>query len=296
MQSITRRNLLRYVSALYVSKATANSATRTHSFWVLHLLNPTVLVVSASGNARLHCTDQQGRTTILEGGESLQLSAKSADSVRVTGPDDSRAAYFLEIPGVIRRSYIGACEIYPSDATLLAIARMDTEVAGGSIVGAELPTGAARFHALAAQAVAARSVLLGSKTSRHEVADFCDTTHCQFLRSPAAAASSVEAAVAQTTGIVLEQDGKIMPARYSAACGGNTQCGVDNNCEYVAVKCRICRQLGLPRRGHGWGLCQEGAMGLARMGWSWKEILAQYYPNASLRDEFPAGPTKACRN
>jgi stage II sporulation protein D len=36
-------------------------------------------------------------------------------------------------------------------------------------------------------------------------------------------------------------------------------------------------------RGHGAGLCQWGAAGLARAGQGWRAILARYYPGAELR-------------
>ncbi len=35
-------------------------------------------------------------------------------------------------------------------------------------------------------------------------------------------------------------------------------------------------------RGHGVGLCQEGARGYARMGWSFERILAHYYPGTAI--------------
>jgi stage II sporulation protein D len=35
--------------------------------------------------------------------------------------------------------------------------------------------------------------------------------------------------------------------------------------------------------GHGVGLCQWGAQGLAKAGKSWQEILLYYYPGAALR-------------
>ena len=36
-------------------------------------------------------------------------------------------------------------------------------------------------------------------------------------------------------------------------------------------------------RGHGVGLCQEGARDLAGWGWSSERILGTYYPGAALR-------------
>jgi len=40
--------------------------------------------------------------------------------------------------------------------------------------------------------------------------------------------------------------------------------------------------------GHGIGLCQWGAHGMAKAGRSWEEILLHYYPGAELRKVFPA--------
>ncbi len=35
--------------------------------------------------------------------------------------------------------------------------------------------------------------------------------------------------------------------------------------------------------GHGVGLCQSGAIGAAERGWAWQQILANYYPDTTLR-------------
>lgn len=279
---LTRRDLMKFApAALCCSQAFGQSSTTTRSFWVLGLLDPTIAIVSSLGTSRLHCTDAQQRVTIIEANQTIQLGAKSSQRFQIAGPDGSPVDYMIEVPGVIRRAYFGTCNIRSIGGTLVAVATMDVETAAGSIVGAELPVTMASFDAMAAQAIAARSVLLGSRP-RHHIADFCDTTHCQFLRSPAQFQSQLELAIVQTTGIVLKQNGRVMPARYSAACGGYTQGGMDGRFEYLPAQCEICKRSGLIRRGHGWGLCQEGAMGLARMGWSWKEILGLYYPNVVL--------------
>ena len=39
--------------------------------------------------------------------------------------------------------------------------------------------------------------------------------------------------------------------------------------------------------GHGVGMCQRGAVGLAKQGWTFHEILAYYFPDSSLV-ELPA--------
>ncbi|MFM7666605.1 MAG: stage II sporulation protein D, partial [Bacteroidota bacterium] len=37
--------------------------------------------------------------------------------------------------------------------------------------------------------------------------------------------------------------------------------------------------------GHGVGLCQEGAMQLAKLGFTTEEILNYYYPNSALKSQ-----------
>src|SRR5260221_12003531 len=95
---------------------------------------------------------------------------------------------------------------------------MDVETAVASIVVAESPPHAP-MEALKAQAVAARSFLAAGK-GRHSGFDFCDTTHCQFLRQPPAADSPAAQATSATRGLVLAYKGRGFAAMYSASCGG----------------------------------------------------------------------------
>ncbi|MDQ2839814.1 MAG: hypothetical protein M3Y72_01990, partial [Acidobacteriota bacterium] len=108
-------------------------------------------------------------------------------------------------------------------------------------------------------------------------------THCQFLRSPGCENSPAGCATATTKKIVLANEVAIFPARYSAACGGSTEAGERDGYLYQSVQCLIRRERGARRRGHGWGLCQEGAMELARRDYSWRAIVRAYFPNATLR-------------
>ena len=175
---------------------------------------------------------------------------------------------------------------------MIPIVSMDCETATASIVEAELPTSACPAQALAAQAVVSRSIVCAATGPRHKFADFCDTTHCQFLRSPAARGSKTAEAVDATKELVLYDGHSILPALYSAACGGTTETAMDGNHRYVAVACEICRNQRIARRGHGIGLCQEGAMGLARLGWDWQAILAKFYPSAAI-GQIPRRPVLA---
>ena len=69
---------------------------------------------------------------------------------------------------------------------------MDRETAVASILASEMDE-SAPIEALKAQAVATRSFLAAGR--RHMDFDFCDTTHCQFLKSPPPLASRVSSAV-----------------------------------------------------------------------------------------------------
>lgn len=251
----------------------------TRSFWLFRLLRPQCVLVRPVANGRLHCSDRL-REWIVEGNEPLCIR-KNTSRTRITGPDGSAVLCTLEMPGALCRVFSGTFEFRGGPDYLLPILYMDCETATNCVVAAELPVSTAHFHALAAQAVVSRSVIRGTRAPQHAIADFCDTTHCQFLRSPSERDSITARAVQQTRGCVLAESGEIMPCRYSAACGGQTEAGFEAGHRYFSVRCETCRQKGTARRGHGWGLCQEGAMGLAQRGFSWPAILAKYYPNAN---------------
>ena len=195
-------------------------------------------------------------------------------------------------------------------------------------------------EALKAQSVAARSFL--DAGARHTDFDFCDTTHCQFLKSPPPSGGRVSRAVHETRELVITYRDKPVAALYSSRCGGETHSlldtgmepgegypyyaalslflvpasiltsGVDQNWQrwswfpdqVMKVKAiREARQWGwsaipgsdfhvagdsvgwsLEGRsvGHGIGMCQHGAAGMALSGADFRDILSHYYPNTSL--------------
>ncbi len=252
----------------------------TRSFWVLKLLAPQVVVVHPVGTARLHCSDGQ-RSWIIEGDRFLSVRP-GAQQLHVTGPNDLPACLQLEVPGMLRRTYTGVLDLLGGSEVVRPVVTMSCEIAVGSIVGAELPVSEAPFAALAAQAVVSRSILLGSVRRRHAIADFCDTTHCQFLRAPAPTGSLAWHSASETAGLVLKQDGHWMSPRFSAACGGRTEGGLNGEDRYIPVVCESCAKERRSREGHGWGLCQRGAIVMARSGFTWQAILNRYLPNAAI--------------
>ncbi len=251
-----------------------------HSFWVFGLLRPTVLKVLPLGTSRLHCKGVAG-ACILESPRSLAVENSSLP-LRISSVNGEAVAFVLEVPDVIRRAYFGTVEIRANARGYVPVVSMHRETAVGSIVGAELPVTGTPIDAAAAQAIVARSFIAGTARPRHAEADFCDTTHCQFLRSPAPNGTAIAEAVRLTRDLALFSGAGPIAARYSAACGGRTRGGRENGYVYQPVECEICQQAHLARRGHGLGLCQEGAIGLARAGWTWPHILRKYYPGTSV--------------
>jgi peptidoglycan hydrolase-like amidase len=247
---------------------------------VFGLFHPTELEVRpAHGGAIV--VEHDGRQEALEGAHVLRIRS----AARVTGRNGEFAEFVLSVPGRIQREFHGRLEVRLDHAQLLAIVEMDREAAVASIVAAELPT--TGIEALKAQAVAARSFLAASH-ARHEGFEFCDTTHCQFLREPPKPGSFAARAAEETRGLALAYQGRVLAALYSADCGGHTRtledAGWQNHSDtggypYFAVE---CPRRGATSSGHQVGLCQAGAAEMARRGATFHEILGHFYPATVL--------------
>ncbi len=190
---------------------------------------------------------------VLEGGQSAGLRAVadlvdcfarrqlvSSPHVRVTGRGGRAADLRLAVPGKIERRFRGTLEVSVRAGALLAVLSTDLETAVASAVAAESAPGAAA-EALKALAVVARSYYLATRP-RHDGFDFCDTTHCQFLREPPLAGPSWDAAEA-TRGLALAYQGAVVAALHSASCGGRTRAPEDVvPYPYFAVDCPHCQR------------------------------------------------------
>lgn len=153
--------------------------------------------------------------------------------------------FVASVPGKIARRYAGKLEIRPDARELIIVVAMPMETAVASVVAAESPAHAP-MEALKAQAVATRSFFMAGK-GRHHSFDFCDTTHCQFLRAPPGPATAAFQAAAATRGLVLVYKDEVFAAMYSASCGGRThtlaELGIpDHGYPYFAVTCNYCRR------------------------------------------------------
>jgi hypothetical protein len=332
---------------------TAAPATAQHeiSFGVLGLFHPKELILQPESSQVLSVTAQgvaENPVLALNGetghrlivfraeGDRVVAGSRSTASWSAAARDGGAAAFRLAVPGKFHRVYRGQLTIQARNGELLAVVTMDRETAVASIVGAEMVE-SAPMEALKAQAVVTRSFLLAGP--RHMDFDFCDTTHCQFLKSPPPLTSRVMSAVEATRGLVLAWHGKPLAAMYSSRCGGQTRTLRDVGMNpgdaypYYSVRCLWCErhpatwqsrigasgqppQPGDERRriaaarqwgwgaipgsdftatadgegwrleghsvGHGVGMCQMGASGMARAGAGFREILSHYYPNTEL--------------
>jgi hypothetical protein len=144
----------------------------------------------------------------------------------------------------------------------------------------------APLEALKAQAVAARTFAMAALApqSRHgDTAHVCATDHCQAWS--ARTFSSTDAAVLSTAGQYLSFNGKPATAFYFGRCGGRTntpaQAGWPGSapwCQPVECLCKPPRPVG----NHGVGMCQDGAVLMARRGYDYAMILNHYYTGVTL--------------
>jgi peptidoglycan hydrolase-like amidase len=244
---------------------------------VFGLFHPVELEVQPA-RASVLVVESNGRQQRIEGSSSLRLRSPA----RVAGLDGAEASFWLSVPGRIRREFRGRLEILSDGKQLQAIVEMDRETAVASIVAAEMPRAPA--EAQKAQAVVARSFLIAGR-GRHGGFDFCDTTHCQFLREPPSEVNSARRAQQETQGLALVYQGQVLPALYSADCGGRTQSLDDAGWSaeaypYFAVECPVRGAVS----GHRLGMCQDGASEMARRGRTFREILSHYFPATSIAD------------
>ena len=273
---------------------------------VFGLFHPTVLVVSAAGGVISLRGDRN--SCVLRGGEEARAELEggrvrvacagavfSAQGLHVTGPTGRWADLELSVPGRITRRFYGRLDITAGKSELVPVVSMDLETAVASVVAAE-QIASAPLEALKAQAVAARSFLIASRGRHRADFDFCDTTHCQFLREPPVVDHPAARATRETAGLVLAFRGTPIAAFYSASCGGRTRTRADAQLQapddypHFSVECAYCarRHAAGDRNGHGVGLCQEGAAGMAaERGAPFEEILQHYYPGTTLKRRAP---------
>ena len=227
---------------------------------VLGLFHTRELVVSAPAASALkirgggqsftfEASSGPNSATIVAAPEGLivRCGARFVESpeILVSSRDGGPVDFLLTIPGRISRRYRGTLAISETSGVLVPVVTMDLETAVASVVAAEsLPSDP--LEALKAQAVAARSYLRAAR-GRHRNFDFCDTTHCQFLREPPKPDAAAARAAMATRGLVVEYRSQVFAAMYTRSCSGRTRTPADlglpaGSYPYYSVVCRYCRE------------------------------------------------------
>lgn len=306
------------------------------------------IVVTAAGQTFfLQPRSPTGKLQIRASGDTLILSQVGkeirAKEFHAAGRNRNPTDFVLAVPGKLERQYRGTLDVKLVDGAIVPIVTMDLETAVASVVQAESLPGTP-LEALKAQAVVSRSYFVAGG-GRHADFDFCDLTHCQFLREAPQPRSPAALAVEATRGLSITFADKPVGAMFTRSCGGHTFTPADigipsSGYSYFSVVCDICRRnpvrwtrrvspqdaailsdhheaarLTVDRRlgwnavlsnnftaheggtevilegvgqGHGVGLCQRGAKGMAEEGADFRTIIDHYFPNTSLGHVLPA--------
>jgi peptidoglycan hydrolase-like amidase len=225
----------------YALLATQTACAQDVRIEVLGLFRPHQITVKAvPGEALIIQTEtlQEGQKTfalekssgtdtaeiaISDDGLVFQIGSRSllTSQIRASSRTSDAADFVLSIPGRISRRYHGVLELKAAAGILLPVVQMDMETAVASVIQAESAPDAP-LEALKAQAVATRSYFSAAR-GRHRNVDFCDTTHCQFLREPPQPDSNAARAAVATRGLVLAYQDHAVAAMFTRSCGGRTR-------------------------------------------------------------------------
>lgn len=143
------------------------------------------------------------------------------------------------------------------------------------------------LDALKAQAVASRSyAMYAIQHPHHPNADLCsDAAHCQTYK-PARIHPNSDEAIRLTEGEVVEYQGQLANAMFSANCGGHT---VPSSVAFAGAPVPYLRGVPCinpgPQNGHRVGMCQWGAHDMAQRGNDYVTILKHYYTGVNLSSE-----------
>lgn len=236
----------------------AQSQTRTVRIGVLSIFHPHELTIAADPTGELLITAGGQRIFLRQGsdcsllrvrsaGDNLLLSCSSMEihggELRASGRNQQTAGIVVTIPGKIKRRYAGVLELKAKSGELFPIVTMDLETAVASVIQAET-TPSTPLEALKAQAIVSRSYFV-SGGGRHSEFEFCDLTHCQFLREPPGSDSPAANAAALTQGLVLTYEEKPVAAMFTRSCGGRTRTPEEirvsqKGYPYFSVHCDFC--------------------------------------------------------
>lgn len=166
-----------------------------------------------------------------------------ATEIHAAGRNQNATGFTLGVPRKIERRYRGTLDIKIVEGVLVPVVTMDLETAVASVVYAESLAGTP-IEALKAQAVVTRSYFVAG-LGRHKEFDFCDLTHCQFLREAPPRQSPASLAAEATRDLVISFEEKPVAAMFTRSCGGHTLTPADIGISsgvypYFSVVCDFC--------------------------------------------------------
>lgn len=175
------------------------------------------LFLSAGADSRIVHMNISGELVEVEFGGKVIRNKE----IRASSANSETANFVLAIPGKMKRKYRGVLDVKVENRALVPVITMELETAVASVVQAETAADTPA-EALKAQAVVTRSYFVAGG-GRHANFDFCDLTHCQFLREPPKPESPAAMAAAATRGLILTYEDKPLAAMFTRSCGGETR-------------------------------------------------------------------------
>ena len=178
------------------------------------------------------------------------------------------------------RRYRGIFIVKNVNGSLVLINKLNIESYLRGVVPAEMPS-SWEYEAHKAQAIAARSYALANLGKRAKWGyDLKDTPEDQAYVGASGETDRTDKAVADSYGIVLIYDLKIIPAYYSASAGGHTvSAGKVWERDLPYIRSVPSYDDNIKKNGHGVGMSQHGANNLAKQGYNAYQILQYFYKN-----------------
>jgi stage II sporulation protein D len=182
---------------------------------LLSLFHFSEVRIEPTGSVKLGRSTMRKSFAVRAAGGAVEVEAHTSQSISVSGD-------FRVVAGPAPVQHVrGTLEISVKDNVLWMVAALPVERYVAAVLQGET-AGAMPPEALKAMAVAIRSYTARFRERHKEGGfDFCDTTHCQFLRL--ATQRAVEAAVEETAGETLWDRGSPLAAYYHQDCGGQTE-------------------------------------------------------------------------
>ncbi len=182
-----------------------------------------------------------------------------------------------------KRWYRGEFIVINNNGLLTIVNNIPLEEYILGVVPSEMPS-KWNIEALKAQAIAARSYAIANRGKRASRGyDLKDTPEDQAYGGASSETAATNRAVAETKGIVVTYNKKIIPAYYSASAGGHTiNSGEIWNKDLPFLRSVPSFDDGISKNGHGIGMSQHGANNLAAKGYNAYQILSYYYNNVKF--------------